>query len=354
MPWGAVVGGLLAAGGAAYAADEQGDAAQDAAAIQGRATEQAVQNEAGMYNASQTMLAPTRQLGALGQQRMAYLLGLTPNLDVRSAFATPTLDPKTGQISWSGAGALAASGGTGGIPSTQYQGPQGSRAVPGSTQQPQQPTGLSPQPDGTVRPSNQNHMFTGADGVVQGGPAVVDPSQNIPNANAIYDGSEYGSFARPFALSDLDADPGYQFRRDQGEDALARQAAASGLTGGGSAIKDALEFNSGLASQEYAAAFQRSRTQRLDQWNMLAGITGAGQVANESAIGAGQTSSGNITNALFGGANADAAARIAAGNAGAAGVRGMFDGIGTAVQGGFDLYDKKNPPPPANGTQVGS
>jgi hypothetical protein len=58
--------------------------------------------------------------------------------------------------------------------------------------------------------------------------------------------------------SGFEADPGYQFRQQQGEQALARRAAASGGRLGGGALKSLMEFNSGLASQEYGNYAQRA------------------------------------------------------------------------------------------------
>jgi len=54
----------------------------------------------------------------------------------------------------------------------------------------------------------------------------------------------------------LQMDPGYQFRQQQGEEALGRMASAQGGRLGGAA-QGLAEFNSNLASQEYGAAFNR-------------------------------------------------------------------------------------------------
>lgn len=55
----------------------------------------------------------------------------------------------------------------------------------------------------------------------------------------------------------LQMDPGYQFRQQAGEQAINRMASAAGGRGGGAALKSLVDFNSGLASQEYGAAFGR-------------------------------------------------------------------------------------------------
>jgi hypothetical protein len=64
----------------------------------------------------------------------------------------------------------------------------------------------------------------------------------------------------------LEATPGFQFRRDQGQQAVERSAAARGTLESGSVLKELNRFGQGLASQEFAA-----EQGRLAQ---LAGLTG--------------------------------------------------------------------------------
>jgi len=58
-------------------------------------------------------------------------------------------------------------------------------------------------------------------------------------------------------LQDFQGDPGYQFRLQQGEQALGRMAAARGGRGGGRAMKEMAKYSQGLASDEYQRAFGR-------------------------------------------------------------------------------------------------
>lgn len=55
----------------------------------------------------------------------------------------------------------------------------------------------------------------------------------------------------------FEADPGYAFRKAEGEKALQARQLASGNFFSGGALKEATDFNSGLASQEYGNAFNR-------------------------------------------------------------------------------------------------
>lgn len=56
---------------------------------------------------------------------------------------------------------------------------------------------------------------------------------------------------------DVTQDPGYQFRLQQGEEAIQRAASASGGRMGGATLQALQEHAQGLASQEYGAAFER-------------------------------------------------------------------------------------------------
>jgi hypothetical protein len=60
-----------------------------------------------------------------------------------------------------------------------------------------------------------------------------------------------------FQPGDLTQDPGYQFRLQEGERALQRRMAASGLGQSGAALKAAQEYGQGLADQTYNDAYQR-------------------------------------------------------------------------------------------------
>jgi hypothetical protein len=78
-----------------------------------------------------------------------------------------------------------------------------------------------------------------------------------------------------FNPTDLQNDPGYQYRLQQGNEQLQRSLAAQGLSGSGSAIKAAQELGQGLAANQYDTAYN----QWLQQNNQLAGLGGSGQAA---------------------------------------------------------------------------
>ena len=87
---------------------------------------------------------------------------------------------------------------------------------------------------------------------------------------------------------DFKTDPGYEFRVQEGQKALERSAAARGNLLSGGAIKNALRFGQGVASDEYARAYGRERGERTGRFNRLAGIAGVGQQAVAADQQAGQ------------------------------------------------------------------
>lgn len=77
--------------------------------------------------------------------------------------------------------------------------------------------------------------------------------------------------------SGFEADPGYQFRREQGEQAINRSAAARGGRLGGDVLKELANFNSGLASQEFQNYANRQ--------NQLMGLSGQVDAGTAGAYG---------------------------------------------------------------------
>lgn len=84
----------------------------------------------------------------------------------------------------------------------------------------------------------------------------------------------------------FEADPGYEFRKQQGEDALARGAAAGGGLLGGNQIAAAQQFSQGLASQEYQAAWERGLVSRQNDYEQIMGVADRGQRAAETVSAA--------------------------------------------------------------------
>lgn len=118
----------------------------------------------------------------------------------------------------------------------------------------------------------------------------------------------------------FEADPGYQFRLQQGESALERAQAAGGRRLGGAAVKEALRYNSGLASQEYGNTFER-----------LSRLAGMGGSAVNTTASLGANTAANI------GSNT-----MAAGGALASAYGNMYGGVNNAIQGGLSNWVTMN------------
>ena len=133
----------------------------------------------------------------------------------------------------------------------------------------------------------------------------------------------YGWLLKRFSETDWKADPGYQFRLQQGNNALNNMAAATGNLNSGRALKDAIAYNSGQASQEYGNAYNRFNTDQTNQYNRLAALAGMGQSSASSLAGVSQNYANQVGNNLAQGANAQAAGAVGQSNA-------INQGIGTA------------------------
>lgn len=153
-------------------------------------------------------------------------------------------------------------------------------------------------------------------------------------------GTDNGSLMRDFSMQDFQADPGYQFRMDEGQQALERSAAARGGLLSGAALKDTARFSQGLASQEYGAAFDRFNTNRTAKMNPLLSLAGAGQTASTNAGSAGQQFAGTASNTLGQYGAAAGQNILGAGNARASGYVNTANAISSAVGTGINGYQQ--------------
>ncbi len=144
-----------------------------------------------------------------------------------------------------------------------------------------------------------------------------------------------GEFSKPFSMADYTEDPGYQFRLQEGEAGIQRQAAANGSRYSGAVLKALSRFDSGQASQEYGAAYSRYNNDQTTKFNRLSGLAGTGQTTTQALSTAGQQVNsniaqlGNANSTRVGGYAQDAAEATASG----------YVGVGNAVNSGIkNLY----------------
>lgn len=123
------------------------------------------------------------------------------------------------------------------------------------------------------------------------------------------------SFQKDFTSADFQKDPGYDFRMQQGQQALERSAAARGGLMGGGFAKGLARYGQDYASNEYNNAYNRFNNDRTNRFNRLSSIAGLGQTANGLNAQAGQNYANNAGSNMMGAANAQGAAGIASANA---------------------------------------
>jgi hypothetical protein len=132
-----------------------------------------------------------------------------------------------------------------------------------------------------------------------------------------------GSESSPaYTLSQLQLDPGYQFRMDQGKKAFESSALARrGGFGSGAALQAAINYNQGAASQEYG-----------NRLNQLAGLSNTGQTTGNQLGAMGANYANNQGNLWTGNANAQGAAGFAGAQARQSGLLGLAN-LGASMYG---------------------
>jgi hypothetical protein len=91
-------------------------------------------------------------------------------------------------------------------------------------------------------------------------------STDFKDADSAYANPKLQNLLANFSMADFEADPGYQYRLDQGNRGVENSAAARGSQLSGATLKALSRFNQNEASGEYDKSFNRFRTQKLDQY----------------------------------------------------------------------------------------
>jgi hypothetical protein len=153
-------------------------------------------------------------------------------------------------------------------------------------------------------------------------------------------GDGNGSLMKDFSAADFTADPGYQFRLDQGQQALERNAAARGGLLSGAALKDANNYAQGQASQEWQAAYDRFKSNQASKANPLLSLAGSGQVAS-GALSSAATGAANSGTAALGEYGSTVGNNLAgAGNARASGYVGTANAISNGLGQAYNGYQQ--------------
>ena len=148
--------------------------------------------------------------------------------------------------------------------------------------------------------------------------------------NQMWEGVQSGAFE----VGDIDVtkDPGYQFRMDQGIEALDKSASARGRLLSGAQQKGVTDYSQNVASQEYANAYAREANEKARKYNMLSGLSSGGQA---SAAGQAQATSQlgqQTSNILSNLGQSQAQSQYAQGQARAGAYQGMAQAGNQAAQ----------------------
>lgn len=135
----------------------------------------------------------------------------------------------------------------------------------------------------------------------------------------------------------VEQDPGYQFRLQQGQQSIQNSQAAKGLQGSGGALKELMNYGQGLASQEYGNAYNRG----YQNWqgNQAGGMgfaqSRASGLAGLADRGYSATTQGNQLGQNYG--SQYALGQQGIGNAQAAGTMGAQSALQGGMQNFMDL-----------------
>ncbi|MDH2239067.1 hypothetical protein N5K27_22420 [Pigmentiphaga sp. GD03639] len=161
----------------------------------------------------------------------------------------------------------------------------------------------------------------------QAGGAAVNRLAQLLGIGGNAAASDYGNLLRSFTMADYEADPGYQFRLDEGRRGLEMSAAARGGLLSGRALKDLTAYGQGMASQEYQGAYNRFNNDQSTIFNRLSALAGTGQQAGNTLAQLGQNTANQVGSNIIG-----------AGNAAAAGQVGSANAINNAIGQGMSFY----------------
>lgn len=261
-------GAAIASHAAGQAADAQVSAADRAANLQHADAQAALDQNNKQFQTQQNNIAPWLTVGRSGLANLAYQLGVLPKDAVIP--------------------------GTPGTPGSTMRVPSGNFNPDDSNSSDRPLDGFNNEGNGVHSGLAVRGGATFMDQAVPGTAGTADvPLSSLVNPNIGTEGSLSQDWTEKFnAPTDVTEqnDPGYQFRLQQGQDAIQRSAAARGglLTGG--TAKDLSDWTGNAASAEYGNVYNRAfndystryntfKQNQADRYNKLAAMSGTGQTA---------------------------------------------------------------------------
>lgn len=142
------------------------------------------------------------------------------------------------------------------------------------------------------------------------------PQSQVPNPMT-------APLTKPFALSDFQESPAYQFNLQQGQKAIEKSAAARKMYYAPATLQDISKYSQGVASNEFMNAYNMYNQNQKNIWDRLYAMSGSGQNAAAQAGAFGTQVGGQIGENMMGAGNAQAAGQIGSANA--------FAGVGNTA-----------------------
>jgi len=166
----------------------------------------------------------------------------------------------------------------------------------------------------------------------QGGVGATNRLADLYGTSGRTGAAGYGSYAEMPTFAQLQMDPGYQFRFEQGMRGVNASAAARAGLQSGAALKAATEFGQGMGTQEYQNAYNRFMANRQQASEAMSGLAGRGagvaQGLGQQAVSTGA----NMANTMLAGGQALGQGLENVGQARASGYMGGASALSQALQ----------------------
>jgi hypothetical protein len=166
----------------------------------------------------------------------------------------------------------------------------------------------------------------------QGGVGATNRLADLYGTSGRTGAEGYGSYAEMPSINQLQMDPGYQFRFEQGMRGVNASAAARAGLQSGAALKAATEFGQGMGTQEYQNAYNRFMANRAQAAEAMSGLAGRGagvaQGLGQQAVSTGA----NMANTMLAGGQALGQGLENVGQARASGYMGGASALSQALQ----------------------
>lgn len=319
MAWGAVAGAAIGVVGGMMSSDSQSSAAQGAADTSAAASRYSADIQKQMYDQTRADQTPWRNSGANALDALNYGMGLSGSGSGTGTYSGKTYDQYRAELLPKYT-TTTANQNNGSSSAFNIQSVAGFKSPILAAV-----LGAARQAGGNTQSIDESALNAEIARLM-----AEDRSRNSGNADYSASGLTNGGLLKNFSMEDYVADPGYQFRMEEGTKALDRSAAARGGLLSGAQLKGITRFGQDQASQEYGNAYNRYQSNQTNQYNRLASLAGVGQTANNALQQAGQNYANGASNAIMSGAGDAATAQLMAGQARASSYQGMGNAIGSA------------------------